>query len=307
MKVLVTGGAGFIGSFVVEALLSAGHQPVVVDNLSTGRAEHLRPSVRLYCTDVLSPALGDLFANERPEVVLHLAAQVSVAKSLVDPTNDATVNLLGALNVLEASVAASCRKLVYVSSAAVYGSPLRLPIDEAHPQRPLSPYGASKHAVEHYLPIYQQMHGLDFTILRLANVYGPRQEISAESGVITHFVHALLHKRILLIEGDGQQSRDFVYVKDVAEALVLSLSSGSGETVNVGTGHELSVLALLAGLERILQPTVTAHAAARPGDIKRSVLECSKAERVLGWTPRHSWEMGLMETVASAKTRENRR
>ncbi len=299
MKVLVTGGAGFIGSSVVAALLAAGHQPIVVDNLSSGRSENLSETVKLHCIDILSAQLVDVAIADRPEAVIHLAAQVSVSKSLADPVADATANLLGTLHVLDACVRTGCRKVIYASSAAVYGDPDRLPIPEGHLARPLSPYGVSKHTVEHYLPIYRSLHGLDFTALRLANVYGPRQELSAESGVTTQFLHCLLRQQRPSIEGDGLQTRDLVYVSDVARAFVSALTSGSGEIINIGSGQEQTILSLLGELEQILQrPAAALHVPARSDDIRRSVLDCRKAKRMLGWEPRYSLRAGLSETAA---------
>lgn len=298
MKVLVTGGAGFIGSSAVAALLTAGHQPVVVDNLSSGRSTNLPQTVQLHCIDILSAELADVLTAERPEAVMHLAAQVSVSFSLANPVADATANLLGTLRVLDACVRTGCRKLIYASSAAVYGDPDCLPVSEDHPARPLSPYGASKHAVEHYLPIYRQQHGLDFTILRLANVYGPRQELSAESGVTTQFLHRLLGKQRPLVEGDGLQTRDFIYVKDVAMAFVSALAGGSGEIINIGSGREQTILSLLGELELVLgRPAMAMHGPARSGDIRHSVLDCHKARQQLGWAPHCSLRAGLEETV----------
>jgi len=298
VKVLVTGGAGFIGSSAVAALLTAGHQPVVLDNLSSGRSTNLPQTVKLHCVDILSAELADVLIAERPEAVMHLAAQVSVSWSLANPVADATVNLLGTLRVLDACVRTGCRKVIYASSAAVYGDPDRLPVSEDHPARPLSPYGASKHAVEHYLPIYRQHHGLDFTVLRLANVYGPRQELSAESGVTTQFLHRLLGEQRPLVEGDGLQTRDFIYVKDVARAFVSALNGGSGEIINIGSGQEQTVLSLLGELQLVLgRPAVAIHGPARSGDIRHSVLDCSKARQQLGWVPHCSFHAGLQETV----------
>lgn len=307
MKVLVTGGAGFIGSAVVQALLAAGHQPVVVDNLSSGRTENLPAAVRLHRVDILSERLSEIVLAERPEATIHLAAQVSVSKSLADPAADATANLIGTLHVLDACVGTGCRKLIYASSAAVYGDPDSLPITEEQPARPLSPYGASKHTVEHYLPLYREQHGLDFTVLRLANVYGPRQEFSGENGVTTQFMQCLLQERRPMIEGDGLQTRDFVYVGDVAEAFILALTYGSGLAMNIGSGQEVTILALLAELGRVMsRPGLAMHIPARPGDIRRSVLDCSRARKVLGWLPRRSLCAGLSETAAWIAAQEQR-
>lgn len=302
MKVLVTGGAGFIGSFVLDALMQAGHEPVVVDSLISGRKENLPQGVKLHQIDIASPALLDVMLHEKPEVVLHLAAQVSVQRSMCNPVHDAAVNLIGSLQVLNACVLAACRKVIYTSSAAVYGDPSYLPVDEQHPIRPCSPYGVSKHTVEHYLPIYKQVHGLDFTVLRLANVYGPRQELSAESGVTTAFVNRFIHGQPLQVQGDGEQTRDFVYVQDVARAHLLALDQGNGETVNIGTGIETSINQLLDELCRANpQPATVQHVPARAGDIRRSVLGCDRVKQVLGFAASYSLHDGLSCTVAWAR------
>jgi UDP-glucose 4-epimerase len=302
MKALITGGAGFIGSFVVQLLQDHGHETVVVDNLIKGRRENLPGRTKLHQMDISDPDLVWLLQAEKPEVVLHLAAQVSVKDSISNPVYDASTNLLGSLNLLQAAVLAGCRKLVYTSSAAVYGNPCVLPVEETHPIEPCSPYGISKHSVEHYLPIYRRLHGLDYTVLRLANVYGPRQEFSAESGVSTIFVQRSLQNQPLVIYGDGEQTRDFVYVEDVALGCLLALDKGSEATVNIGTGIETTINGLLSELKQIISFNPRRqYAPDRPGDIRRSALSNQRASEILGWTPRHKLLDGLDRTVSWAR------
>ena len=231
-RILVTGGAGFIGSHVVDRLLELGHSVAVVDNLASGSASNLSPAATLYETDIAGPSLDDVLRTERPEVVCHYAAQISVTHSMRDPVADASTNILGSLNLLQSCVRNGVRKVVYTSSGgAIYGEPQYLPCDEDHPVLPLSYYGASKYAVEKYLYVYQQTHGLDYTALRLGNVYGPRQDPTGEAGVVAIFAQAMLEGRPITIFGTGEQERDFVYVRDVAEASVAALERGDGERV----------------------------------------------------------------------------
>ena len=295
MKVLVAGGAGFIGSHTVEALRGAGCLPVVVDNLSRG-AYLPRPS--FYRLDLLSFELKTVLQRERPKVVIHLAAQVDVGLSVADPLLDARENILASLNLLQGCLAAGVAKVVFASSAAVYGEPQRLPMDEGHPCQPTSPYGAAKLSVEHYLGVFRTLYGLEYTILRYANVYGPRQSLLGEGGVVAAFCRRLQAGHGVKIYGDGEQTRDFVYVGDVARANVLALSKGDGETMNIGSGEEISI----NRLSRLLQakfpgsPAPSFHAP-RPGDLRRSVLDPSRARRLLDWSPKMPLPEGLGETA----------
>lgn len=304
MRVLVTGGAGFIGSHVVATLLASGAKVVVVDDLSTGNRENLPAEVTFYKIDITAPALAEVFYVERPEAVVHLAAQSVAPQSLLDPCFDATVNVVGTVNVLECARQAGVRKVVYASSAAVYGDPTYLPVDESHPIRPLSPYGASKYSAETYLWTYQRLYGVEGVVLRLANVYGPRQDSGGEGGVVAVFCRRLLAEEPPEIYGDGEQTRDFIYVADVAAAVAAALTRGGGETLNISTGRATSINELCrllfkaAGKEK--DPV---YKAPRPGDIRHSVLENKRARKVLLWEPRYDLLTGLRETYAAFRGR----
>ncbi|MDO8690820.1 MAG: NAD-dependent epimerase/dehydratase family protein, partial [Dehalococcoidia bacterium] len=219
MKVLVTGGAGFIGSHVVDGLIAQGHRVVVVDNLSTGSRDNLNPQAFFYEVDIRSPQLVEVFAQERPDLVDHHAAQMSVNRSVQNPREDAEINVLGSLNVIECCRNFGVKKVVYISTGgAMYGEPQYLPCDEAHPINPLSPYGVTKHNAEHYLFTYRHLYGLNYTVLRYPNVYGPRQDPLGEAGVVAIFTGKMLEGQQAVINGSGEQERDFVYVADLVEA-----------------------------------------------------------------------------------------
>ncbi|MBI4277434.1 MAG: SDR family oxidoreductase [Armatimonadetes bacterium] len=299
MKILVTGGAGFIGSHVVEAYLATGHAVAVVDTLATGRRENLPPGVRLHQVDLRDEALDGVFAEERPEVVNHHAAQASVAVSLRDPRGDAAVNVIGGLCLLELCVRHGVRRVIYASTGgAIYGDAASLPTDERHPAAPSSPYGVAKYALEQYLHAFRVMHGLPSVTLRYANVYGPRQDPHGEAGVIALFIHAMLRGEQPTVFGDGAQTRDFVGVEDVARANVLALQSDAAGVFNIGTGVETSVNDLFARLAALTgSPGRPARAPARPGEVYRSVLDVRLAAERLGWTPQVSLQEGLHRTV----------
>ncbi|NLI13102.1 NAD-dependent epimerase/dehydratase family protein [Pelotomaculum propionicicum] len=298
MNILVTGGAGFIGSHIVDALVESGCRVAVVDDLSTGKFEHVNPGVNFYKVTVQEPDFKEVVAREKPGAVIHLAAQADVQHSLQEPQADAVINILGMINLLEACRRHNVGKVVYASSAAVYGSPIYLPVDENHPLAPQSPYGVSKLTPEHYLRIYRDLYGIGYTILRYANVYGPRQDATGEGGVVAIFTDKLLKGEKPFIFGDGGQTRDFIYVKDVAAANLAALRRAEGITLNVSTGCGLSVNRLFtmikkatgSGLEPVYRPP-------RPGDISHSYLSNEKARGLLGWAPRRSLEEGLSETV----------
>ncbi|MBI4338191.1 MAG: GDP-mannose 4,6-dehydratase [Chloroflexi bacterium] len=303
-KVLVTGGAGFIGSHVVDRLVELGHDVVVVDNLSTGKRRNLNPGARFYQMDLRDLRLIDVFRQERPQVVDHHAAQVSVPASVRDPSNDAQVNVLGAINLLEACRGVGIERFIYASTGgALYGEPRYLPCDEAHPVRPLSPYGASKFAVEAYLWAYAALCGFQPVVLRYSNVYGPRQEPHGEAGVIAIFTVALLEGRQPVIYGGGEQERDFVYVGDVANANLLALEHGTGEAYNIATNTATSVNQVVAHLKDFTSSDLgPRYEAARPGEVFRIRLDVTKAGRELGWQPRVSLDEGLKRTVAAFRS-----
>jgi UDP-glucose 4-epimerase len=300
MKSLVTGGAGFIGSHIVDLLLEEGHDVAVVDNLVGGRRNNVNPSARFYREDIRSTEFRQIMRLEKPEVVFHEAAQMSVKKSTDDPIYDAQVNVLGLLNVLESCTAVGVRKVVFASSGATYGNPDYLPLDEQHPLRPASPYGITKMVAEHYLAYYALDRGLQFTALRYGNVYGPRQDAHGEAGVIAIFTTQLVSGRTPVIHWDGEQVRDYVYVGDVARANVLAATAGDGGTYCIGTGAGTSVNTVYAELCNALGVHVTPdHAPRRAGDLRAAYFDTARARRDLGWQASVSLEQGMVRTVAA--------
>lgn len=298
MKILVTGGAGFVASHVVDAYLDGGHQVLVVDNLSTGKREHVHPKARLVEMDLNDPGLFDLLETEKPDVVNHHAANASVAVSVREPVFDARQNVLGTINLLEAARRAGTGKFIYISSGgAMYGNPEYLPMDEDHPANPISPYALSKDTGERYVRIYGQEHGLSWTSLRYANVYGPRQDPFGEAGVISIFCQNLLDGVAPSIHWDGEQTRDFVYVGDCARANLLALKGGDGQAYNVGTGMGTSINALFQTLREVAGQELTPQRGPRrPGDVRHSYLDCTKIEQELGWQAEVSLYDGLART-----------
>ncbi len=306
VRVLVTGGAGFIGSHVVDALVVAGHDVAVVDNLATGRRAQVNAAARLHEADIRdAAALDHVFTAERPEVVSHQAAQASVSVSMADPLRDAEINVLGSLTLLEACRRHGVRKLVYAGTGgAAVGEPKYLPVDEDHPADPLSPYGANKHAVEHYCSLYRANWGLETTILRYANVYGPRQDPRGEAGVIAIFAGRMLAggESEPIVNGTGEQERDYVYVGDVAEANLLALDRGGGGMFNLGTGVGTTVNRIFDDLRELTgYGGVRRHGPALPGEVFRIYLSIERARTVLGWEPRVGLRDGLRMTVESMR------
>jgi UDP-glucose 4-epimerase len=304
MRILVTGGAGFIGSHVVDAYVTAGHEVAVVDDLSSGSADNVHPRARSYRLDIRDAELDGVFAEARPEVVCHHAAQVSVRRSVEAPQADAEINVLGSLNVFEAARRHGVRRVIVASTGgAIYGEQCEGAADETHPCRPRSPYAVAKLAVEHYLDYARATFGVEAVVLRYANVYGPRQDPHGEAGVVAIFMQRILAGLPPTIFGDGEQVRDFVYVDDVVAANVLALGvpTPDAETAifNIGTGHATSVNELWRAIETLAQPGVRAyHEPARSGDVRRSVLDPSRAARILGWRPTVTVEDGLARTWA---------
>ncbi|MDE2572406.1 MAG: NAD-dependent epimerase/dehydratase family protein [bacterium] len=301
MRIIVTGGAGFIGSHIADRYIEAGHDVVVVDNLwdhGGGRRENVNPRASFVHMDIRDPELGRVFHDVKPEVVSHHAAQHSVAISARDPLLDAQVNMVGFLNVLSNAVKTGARKVIYASSGATFGTPDQLPIDESTPQHPESPYGISKMAGEHYLRFFKAQHGLDFTALRYGNVYGPRQDPNGEAGVISIFIGKFLSHDGITIFWDGEQTRDYVYVKDVAEANLLALNAAGGEMLCIGTNKRTSVNQIFLSLKNITgfdAPVI--RAPQRPGDARDAQFNCARARDILGWTPQTKLLDGMRETV----------
>jgi UDP-glucose 4-epimerase len=314
MRTMVTGGAGFIGSTLVDRLLAEGHEVDVVDDLSTGSLVNLADAraaaggaLTIHHLDIRRPETSELVARRQPEVVFHLAAQIDVRDSVARPVFDAEVNVLGSLHVLEGARMAGTQRVVFAASGGtLYGEtdPADLPVRESHPHRPLSPYGVSKKVVIDYLVAYRELHALEFCALALANVYGPRQDPHGEAGVVAIFADRLVEGRPVTVFGDGEQTRDYVYVDDVVDAFARAATRGGGLVCNIGTGRETSVnelyrvMASVAGID-----APPGHAPPRPGELRRSCLDPSRAEIHLGWRPWTSLAEGTSAVVEVARRR----
>lgn len=299
MKILVTGGAGFIGSHVVDALVERGDEVVIVDNLSTGFKKNINPKAKFYQLSICDNGLAEVFERERPQVVSHQAAQTVVTKSTSEPVFDAEQNILGSLNVILNCLKFGVNKIIYASSGgAIYGEAKHCPVDESHPIDSLSPYGVSKHTVEHYLRLYNIGHGLNYVVLRYANVYGPRQNPEGEAGVVAIFARQMLRGQQPTIFGSGDKTRDYVHVSDVVAANLLAIEGGKNTIYNIGTGVETSDQEMFDTMAELLgYRSLPNYAQVRKGEIFRICLECSKAQRELGWQPCLSLEEGLSQTV----------
>jgi UDP-glucose 4-epimerase len=307
MRIIVTGGAGFIGSHVIEAYKARGHEILVVDSLwehGGGKRANVPDGVEFVQMDIRDKSLSDIFDRFRPDVVNHHAAQHSVAISSRDPLFDADVNIIGLLNVLENASRTGVKKIVFASSGATFGNPPSLPINDETPQRPTSPYGISKMVAEHYLRFYKAERGMDFTALRYGNVYGPRQDASGEAGVIAIFIGAFLRNGGVRIDSDGEQTRDYVYAGDVARANVLALERGGGECYAIGTGVKTSVNQLYKNLVSItgFEAPVT-RAPKRAGDARDAQFDSSRATAELGWSPETKLDDGMRLTYEYFKKR----
>lgn len=300
MRILVTGGAGFIGSHVVDRYVQLGHEVAVIDNLTTGRRENLNPKAQFLELDITDEAaVRAAFERFRPEVVNHHAAQIDVRRGVADPAYDAGINILGGIRVIQAGLAVGIGKFIYASTGgAVYGNPEYLPCDEQHPVRPISPYGISKHTLEHYLELYALLDGLNYTTLRYANVFGPRQNPEGEAGVNAIFAGMMLRGETPTIFGNGDKTRDYVFVSDVVEANVLALDRAPGETLNIGTGIETTDQEVFDAIAEAVGFSRPAHyAPERKGEVRRIALSCDRAREVLGWAPQISFREGVARTV----------
>ncbi|HNR30000.1 MAG TPA: NAD-dependent epimerase/dehydratase family protein [Candidatus Hydrogenedentes bacterium] len=298
-RILVTGGAGFIGSHVADAYIAAGHEVVVVDNLSTGARANVPAAATFHEADICGEALAEVFAAERPKVVNHLAAQIDVRKSLQDPQFDARTNILGSINLLEACVKHGVRKFLFASTGgAIYGEPKTLPASEDTPAAPLCHYGVSKYCVEQYIRLYHALYGLPYTILRFPNVYGPRQSPHGEAGVCSILVGKMLRGETPVLYGHGAPLRDYVYVGDIARAAVLALDRGDGEILNLGSGRGVSVRELFDILREFTGFTgEPALEPLRPGEVDRIYTTGDRASAVLGWVPEMNLREGLRRTA----------
>ncbi|RLC39550.1 MAG: UDP-glucose 4-epimerase [Candidatus Nealsonbacteria bacterium] len=299
MKILVTGGAGFIGSHLTDKLIEQGHKVTVVDNLSTGKKENLNPKAKFYQLDIQSPEIAGVFEKEKPEIVFHFAAQIDVRKSVENPIESAKVNILGSLNLLENSRKYGVKKIIFASSGgAIYGETDVIPTPESYPENPQSPYGIEKLAIEKYLNFYRKTLGLNYIALRLANVYGPRQNSKGEAGVIAIFCDKMLKNKEVIINGDGEQTRDFVFVDDVVEAVLLAMEKEKSGIYNIGTAKETSINEIFRKIKELTNSNCQEiHGPEKPGEQKRSCLDYSRAKEELNWQPKYSLEEGLRETI----------
>ncbi len=310
MRILVTGGAGFIGSHVVDRYVADGHHVAIIDNLSTGFEENINPQAVFYKVDITDQqAVAEVFEKERPEIVNHHAAQMDVRRSVADPAFDAVTNIVGSIHLIENAVRTNVSKFIYASTGgAVYGEPRYLPADEDHPINPLSQYGISKHTVEHYLQLYQVNDGLTYTVLRYGNVYGPRQNPHGEAGVNAIFAGLMLAGKQPTIFGDGSKTRDYVYVSDVVEANVLALAKGDNDIFNIATGIQTTdqeVFEAIAAATGFTGRPI--YGQERKGEIRHSALDITKARRKLGWEPKVPFAEGSRLTVEAVRAQRGGR
>ena len=299
MKILVTGGAGFIGSHVVDGYVAAGHEVLIVDNLVTGKRENLNPKARFFEHDILDPKTAELIRRERPDVINHHAAQMDVRRSVADPVFDARVNILGTIGLLDAARQSGVRKFLFVSSGgAAYGEQEQFPAPETHPTWPVSPYGVSKRSGELYCHFFMVEYGVPFVAFRYANVYGPRQDPHGEAGVVAIFSGKMLRGEPVTVNGDGKQTRDYVFVGDVARMSLLALEKDATGPVNIGTGIETDVNVLAEKIRAAAgSGSAIDHGPAKSGEQRRSVVDPRRAAEVFGWRPEVSLDEGLRRTV----------
>lgn len=298
LKVLITGGAGFIGSHIVDLLIENNYEICVIDNLSRGKIENLNKKANFYHIDIRDGSISDVFNREKPDALIHEAAQISVTESTNNPVEDAHINILGTLNLLEAARMSGVKKIIYPSSAAIFGEPIYLPIDEEHPLNMDCSYGVSKHTVEHYLSVYKKLYNIDFLCLRYSNVYGPRQNSSGEGGVVAIFFERILKNLSPVIFGDGKQTRDFVFVKDVARANLLGIQTCISGIYNVCSNTQTSVNSTLQFIGSLLNENINpTYADERKGEIRHCYMSYNKIFNDLGWKPEYDFIAGLKETL----------
>ncbi|MGB2762424.1 MAG: GDP-mannose 4,6-dehydratase [Minisyncoccales bacterium] len=305
-KILVTGGAGFIGSYLVDRLLKEKHKVVIVDNLSTGKKENLNPKAKFYKLDIQDKTISGVFKKEKPEILFHFAAQIDLRKSVDNPIENAKINILGSLNILQSFIRInqlnlhkSVSKFIFTSTGgAIYGNADIIPTPETYPEMPLSPYGIEKLIFDKYLNYYYQVFGLPYVSLRLSNVYGPRQNSKGEAGVIAIFCDKILSNQQPIINGNGKQTRDYIYVDDGVEACILALKKNKVGTFNIGTAKETDVNTIFRKIKRLTNSSCKEiHISEKPGEQKRSCLDYSKTKKELGWQPKYNLDEGLKETV----------
>jgi UDP-glucose 4-epimerase len=298
-KILVTGGAGFIGSHIVDLLIEKGYDVVVVDSLENGKKKNVNKKAKFIKADITKKKLSDIFAQEKPDAVIHQAAQINVRKSESEPEYDANVNILGTINLLDCCIKSGVKKFVYASSGgARYGEPVSLPCTEEHQIKPLCPYGISKYAAEHYIRVLCGMNNIDYNIVAYGNVYGPRQDPLGEAGVIAIFMGDIKKGEVCEVFGDGEQTRDYVYVSDVAEANLLALEKEtSSKNFNIGTGKETSLNDLWKLIAEAMGAGEKRHVAPVAGEVKHIYLDCSRAESQLGWKAKTDLKDGLRATA----------
>lgn len=296
---LVTGGAGFIGSHIADLLIEKSHRVIIIDNLSTGDKKNLNPKAKFYEMDIQNPDVSDIFAKEKPDFVFHLAAQIDLRISVANPIADCQTNILGALNILENSAKRNIKKIIFSSTGgAIYGEAEIIPTSEGYPEKPLSPYGINKLAIEKYLCYYKMVKNLNYAALRLANVYGPRQRSIGEAGVVAIFADKLLKSEQPMINGNGTQTRDYVYVKDAAKAFMLAQEKKVSGEFNIGTGIETNVNEIFEKIAAATGKNIAPlYCPAKPGEQKRSCLNWQKAKKYLGWSPEYNLDKGIAETV----------
>jgi len=306
MKILVTGGCGFIGSHLVDRLIKEKHRVVVVDDLSTGNKRNLNPKAKFYKLDIRNPKISDVFKKEKPEIVFHLAAQIDLRKSVENPIENARINILGSLNILQnfirinqQNLRKSASKFIFASTGgAIYGDAALVPTPENYPEFPLSPYGIEKLTIDKYLNYYYKVFGLPYVSLRLSNVYGPRQNSKGEAGVIAIFCDKMLNDEQPVINGSGRQTRDYIYINDVVNACISALKKRKIGVFNIGTTKETGVNTIFRKIRKLTNSNCKEiHISEKPGEQKRSCLDYSKAKKELGWQPKYDLARGLRETV----------